>query len=65
MRGKEDVITPKIKISFCGYCCIFAIEIFVLGLSLFYISIFVCGMQIMCLMKCFNELSLSCEVIGN
>ena len=39
---------------------------FVLGLSLFSISILICGfvMQIMCLMKCFYELSMSCEVIN-
>ena len=39
---------------------------FVLGLSLFSISILICGfiMQIMCLMKCFYELSMSCEVIS-
>ena len=48
-----------------AYCYMTEIEIFVLGLSLFSISIFVCGMQIMCLMKWFNELSMSCEVISN
>ena len=48
-----------------AYCYMTEIEIFVLGLSLFSISICVCGMQIMCLMKCFNELSMSCEVISN
>ena len=39
---------------------------FVLGLSLFSISILICGfvMQNMCLMKCFYELSMSCEVIN-
>ena len=39
---------------------------YVLGLFLFSILIFICGfvMQIMCLMKCFNKLFMSCEVIS-
>ena len=41
-------------------------QLFVLGLSLLSICIFVCGfgMQIMCAMKCFYEQSTSCEVIS-
>ena len=39
----------------------------VLSLSLFFIFVFICGfvMQIMCLMKCYYELSTSCKVISN
>ena len=39
---------------------------YVLGLFLFSILIFICGfvMQIMCLIKCFNKLFMSCEVIS-
>ena len=62
---KGGCYNPKNQNFFLWVLLHIAIEIFVLGLSLFSISIFVCGMQIMCLMKCFNELSMTCEVISN